>query len=263
VVIPTLNRPGEVVRCIQSVLSGEMQPERIVVCDQSRSDATRRAVEGRFGGSGRVEYLHLDRPNASAARNAGLHAARTDLLAFIDDDCRADRRWLAALVEEYTSASKGEDVAAVTGRVLPIFTKGRKLASSARVSTVRRVYRAQEGGIERGEWAPWDAGTGANILAPRHILLSVGGFDEGLGPGSQAYAAEDIDLLYRLMRRGAVIYQPEAVVYHPAEEGGRGYLRRSYRYGLGMGYMLARHVRRGDRTARRVLILYFRLRGVS
>lgn len=259
VVIPTYNRPDAVRRCLQSILSGEMQPQQIVVCDQSKSDATRHMIEAQFGQASIVTYLHLQKPNASAARNAGLYKAKTDLVAFIDDDCVADRRWLAALVEEYAAASKQEDVSAITGRVLPLFTGKRQVPSSSRVSTVRRVYRAQLGGLDRGEWAPWDTGTGANILAPRNTLLSLRGFDTKLGPGSQAYAAEDIDLLYRLSKEGAIVYQPGAIVYHPAEQSA-GRLRSRYRYGAGMGFMLARHIRRGDQTARRVLMLYLRMR---
>lgn len=257
VVIPTYNRPDAVCRCVQSILAGEMQPEQIFVCDQSHDRATCHMVEEQFGASNQVIYLHLDRPNASAARNAGLFAASAGLVAFIDDDCVADRRWLAALMSEYTGGEEG--VVAVTGRVLPLFTEGRQVASSSRSSTMRRVFRAADGGVRRGEWAPWDVGTGANILASRAILTSIGGFDTRLGPGSKAYAAEDIDLLYRLTRAGAVVYQPDAVVYHPAEQS-RSRLRSRYRYGTGMGFMLGRHIKRGDRTARRVLMLYLRLR---
>jgi GT2 family glycosyltransferase len=214
-------------------------------------------IEEQFGASNRVIYLHLDQPNASAARNAGLFASNADLVAFVDDDCVADRGWLAALVNQYRD--DGEDVVAVTGRVLPLFTEGRQVASSSRSSTMRRVFRAADGGMRRGEWAPWDVGTGANILASRAVLASIGGFDTRLGPGSKAHAAEDIDLLYRLTRAGAVVYQPTAVVYHPAEQS-RSRLRSRYRYGTGMGFMLGRHIKQGDRTARRVLMLYLRLR---
>jgi glycosyltransferase involved in cell wall biosynthesis len=265
VVIPTLNRPRQVRRCIESILRGERLPERVVVCDQGAGEAaseTRRLVEGAAERGVEVMYLHLSTASASAARNRGLDAARTDLVAFIDDDCTADARWLAALVGTYESTSDGVPVSAVTGRVLPVRGGGGGVAVSSRTSTERRLFNGRDGSMERGEWAPWDAGTGGNILAPRTTLLAIGGFDRSLGPGSAGAAAEDIDLLYRLARMGTIVYEPDAVVYHPLSTH-RARLLSRYRYGRGMGAMLARHLARKDPAARQLLLLYVRHQGAQ
>ncbi|MEO6456992.1 MAG: glycosyltransferase [Chloroflexia bacterium] len=266
-VIPTMNRPSALRECIQSVLDGEMQPEQIIVSDQSKSNSTRLMVEGHEwstgGSSVNVKYLHLQRPNASAARNAGVRATRTELVAFIDDDCIAHRGWLAALVGEYIDSKNMESISSVTGSVLPAFSSRGSVATSSRSSPERRVYRASEGGIDRGEWAPWDTGSGGNLLCPRRTLLDVGGFDTRLGPGTPARAAEDIDLLYRLARAGAIIYQPHAVVYHAAKSR-RDHVASRYPYGKGMGSMLVKHLATEDsRTARQLLMLYIRHQGAN
>jgi glycosyltransferase involved in cell wall biosynthesis len=263
VVIPTLNRPAMVRRCVESILRGERLPRRIVVCDQSTGTAaaeTRRQVESAPEHGVEVRYIHLAVPSASAARNKGLDAARTDVVAFIDDDCVAAEGWLAALMGTYEGTSDTEPVSAVTGRVLPMRTRRRGVALSSRTSTERRLFRGRDGSMERGEWAPWDAGTGGNILAPRTTLLAVGGFDPSLGPGSPAAAAEDIDLLYKLGRMGTIVYEPGAVVYHP-QGTRRARLLSRYRYGRGMGAMLARHLARKDPAARQLLWLYLRHQG--
>jgi glycosyltransferase involved in cell wall biosynthesis len=264
VVIPTLNRPGRLRRCLKSIMAGQRGADQIIVCDQSTSRDTHDAVEVLSADHAEFSYLHLDRPHASAARNVGLNAAQTDLVAFIDDDCVAHPGWLYALTQGFVEAGErlGErrsTVGAVAGRVLPLFPRNRKRgqAVSSRTSTVRRTYRREEGGMDRGEWAPWDVGTGANILSSRETLLKIGGFDEELGPGTAARAAEDIDLLYRLSAHGALLYEPDAIIYHPASSR-RGRLQSRYVYGLGMGSMLARHIATRDATAQRLLLLYVR-----
>ena len=263
VVIPTMNRPGALRECIQSILDGDMRPDQIIVADQSKTEITRLMVEDLTGSGADLRYLHLQRPNASAARNAGLRAARTELVAFIDDDCTAGHGWLAALVGEYRESREAGSVAAVTGSVLPSFSGKSGVATSSRASKQRRVYDASKGGIARGEWAPWDAGSGGNILAPRQTLIDIGGFDIRLGPGTPTRAAEDIDLLYRLTHAGTIIYQPSAVVYHAAKSR-REHLASRYPYGRGMGSMLAKHLKSGDhRTARQLLMLYVRHQGAN
>jgi glycosyltransferase involved in cell wall biosynthesis len=259
VVIPTLNRPGRLRRCLKSIMAGQRGADQIIVCDQSSSRETRDAVEVLRTDWPKLSYLHLDRPHASAARNAGLHTAQTDLVAFIDDDCVAHPMWLYALTQGFVEAGDRHTVGAVAGRVLPLFPRNGKRgqAVSSRTSTVRRTYRREEGGMDRGEWAPWDVGTGANILSSRETLLKIGGFDEELGPGTTARAAEDIDLLYRLSSHGALLYEPDAIIYHPASSR-RGRLKSRYVYGLGMGSMLARHIAARDATAQRLLLLYVR-----
>lgn len=263
VVIPTVNRPHLIVRCLGSIFAGELLPDQVIVCDQSHGEETRQAVAKLAYAPVRTDYLRLRRPSASRARNVGLHAARTDLVAFIDDDCVAAPRWLAELVGEYRAASRSERVAAVTGSVRPIFTEKEQRAVSSRLGEERRLFRRSgREGLDAEPWAPWDVGTGANIVAPRAVVLEIGGFDPKLGPGTPARAAEDIDLLYRLSARGALVYQPGAVVYHPAKDAG-GRLASRLVYGCGMGSMLGKHMKQGDTTARRLLWLYIRHQGAN
>ncbi len=259
VVIPTMERPAILAACLAAVHAGTRLPDAIIVVDQSRTPGARAATAAACADRPGVVYRHLAQPNASAARNAGLAMAQTVLVAYLDDDCLPERDWLTALVGEYESTAAIEPVAAVTGSVVPRFAPGRQVPVSSRQGGVRRVFRAGDGSLARGAWAPWDVGTGANILAPRAALAAVSGFDPALGPGTPAHAAEDVDLLYRLAPHGALIYQPAARVGHPAGTR-RDHLQSRFRYGAGMGAMLGRHVAAGDRTARRLLSLYLRHR---
>lgn len=257
VVVPSLDRPLVLARCLAHVLSGDLVPERVVVCDQSAAPDTRSLVAAMAGGGAPIHYVHLPQPAASRARNAGLQIAETELVAFIDDDCVPDPGWLRALVQRFERDAEEAPVVAVAGAVLPLVGSPGSVPVSSRTSMTPRRFVAAEGGLRRGTWGPWDVGTGANILAARSALLAVGGFDERLGPGTPARAAEDIDLLYRLARIGTLVYEPAAVVRHPA--GTRRQRLRSRRtYGRGMGEMLARHLRAEARDAAPVASLYLR-----
>lgn len=253
VVIPTFGRPAALRRCLAALSAGRRQADAIMVADQSTDSRTREMLDDQFP---RVVYRHLSPPNAAAARNMALHA-RTEAIAYTDDDCVPDPAWLEVLLGEYESG--GRDVVAVTGRVLPF---GRGLAVSSRDGVVRRCFRAADGGLDRGEWTPWDVGSGGNMLVRRATLAEVGGSDPRLGPGTPARAAEDIDLLYRLARAGTIVYAPKAVVFHAAQSR-RARVRRRYAYGRGMGALLAKHLEARDPAARRLLDLYVRHQGAN
>jgi glycosyltransferase involved in cell wall biosynthesis len=254
--IPTVALPALLARCIRSVLAGDRRPDRVIVCDQS-SDERSADVARSIQADGLITYLRLPVAAVSAARNAGIGSADSDLVAFIDDDCIAAPAWLSTLVDTYSRTATSEDVAAVAGAVLPLRRGTGGVPVSSRTSPKERQFRAVNGGLEHGTWAPWDVGTGANLLAPRRVLLAIGGFDTTLGPGTPGAAAEDVDLLYRLARAGTLVYEPAAWVYHPVTTRLQR-LRSRIRYGRGMGVMLAGRIRAGDPAAGALTSLYLR-----
>src|SRR5579872_1336099 len=59
----------------------------ILIVDNNSSDRTREVIEDfSRAGTCRVDYLFEPRPGLSNARNAGIQAARGDILVFTDDD---------------------------------------------------------------------------------------------------------------------------------------------------------------------------------
>ena len=227
VVVCTMDRPDALARCLDALRACTPPPAQVVVVDQGSSAV---APEG-------VEYLRMSERGVSRGRNQGARAATHELLAFTDDDCVPAPDWIGALERGYAEGIDG-----VTGRVLPL-PGGAGVPVSSRTSTERRTF----GG--RGE-TPWDIGTGGNLSLRRSAFETVGGFDEALGPGTPARAAEDVDLLYRLANAGCtLLYEPGAVVYHELKSrrsrvGGR------YGYGYGLGTFLGRHAASGDEHAR-------------
>lgn len=83
VIIPTYNRESSVAEATRSVLEQEGCELEVIVVDDGSTDRTAEVLEP-FGSAIRV----IRQPNAgvSAARNAGMAAARGEWLAFLDSD---------------------------------------------------------------------------------------------------------------------------------------------------------------------------------
>jgi GT2 family glycosyltransferase len=235
VVIVTRDRPQSLLRCLAAIEEGDRQPDEVVVVDQSSAaGATERELVG--GASLRVRHVHIAPSGVSAARNLGAGNARSDWLAFTDDDCVPSGRWLAALID----ACRTDDANAATGSVLPLVDGARLVAVSSRTDPNRRVFTAESGA------PPWAVGTGGNLLLTRELFDRTGGFDIRFGPGGRYRAAEDIELLDRMIGLHAkIVYEPEAVVYHEMKTQTERLLRR-YPYGYGMGALLTRRRGRGS-----------------
>jgi hypothetical protein len=87
------------------------------------------------------------------------------------------------------------------------------------------------------------------------------GLRRAAGAGSRGRAGEDLDLIDRLLRAGAMIrYEPEAVVYHERQDRTRRLASRSG-YGHGVGAACGLRLREGDRHQLLTLGAWLLLRG--
>jgi GT2 family glycosyltransferase len=148
--------------------------------------------------------------------------------------------WLARIAEEFASSP---EVVAVFGPFLPLRPLGGALAVAALTARRRRVQR----GLEE----VWRLGYGGNMAFRRQAVIETGGFDEMLGPGSpRGWGCNDVDLVYRVLRRGGVaVYAPDVVVWHVQRFGLRQALRREAAYARGAGAIVAKLLRCGDENA--------------
>jgi glycosyltransferase involved in cell wall biosynthesis len=96
VVVPTRNRARYLRVALDSLASQELEgPFEVIVVDDRSTDETAEVAARQD-----VQRVRLD-PGAgglNAARNAGIRAARSDLIALVDDDVIAPPGWLAAVI---------------------------------------------------------------------------------------------------------------------------------------------------------------------
>lgn len=225
VVVPTRDRPELLAGCLAALRPQLLPDDELVVVDS----AGRRPVEG-------ADVLRLAIPGASRARNAGWRAARGDVVAFLDDDVRVAPGWRAALPE----ALDGVDFAC--GRVaVPPAQEGveRPVAVTPALPETMLDPRSTQ-----------VLGVSANLVVRRDVLDGVGGFDDRLGPGTWLAAAEDVELLDRLLAAGhRGRYAPSLLAFHEQWRDRRALLRLDWGYGKGAG---ARAVWAGGARGRRL-----------
>jgi O-antigen biosynthesis protein len=243
-----MDRPSGLARCLEAILSGTKLPAAIIVVDQGIGDEAP-VVAADYANRGTPIVFRKEPPRGlSASRNRALSLARSAFVAVTDDDCVPHVNWIAALSESFGVFPEPD---AVTGRVLPFGQEspGRHAVSS-RTSTTGRDFRGRSA-------APWEVGSGANLAVNRECIRRIGPYDERLGVGTRARAAEDIDMIYRLLCGGALIrYAPDAVVYHERQTTARRRASRSG-YGTGIGTFCTLTAKTGDWRAGFVLLRWF------
>jgi mycofactocin glycosyltransferase len=201
----------------------------IVVDDGSRDGSAARAEAA----GARVINNH-GRPGPAGARNAGLDAAATELVAFLDADCVVAPGWRRGLA---TLIDADPQLALVAPRVrsLPLETAiGRY---ERRVSPLDLGPAASRVGPDRRvAYLP-----AAALIARRDALLELGGFDESMRFG------EDVDLVWRLVASGREArYAPSREALHRPRPTAAALARQRAGYGSSAPRLHRRH---GDAVA--------------
>ena len=247
VAVAACGRPDALGRCLEAIERQTARPAQVIVVDQAPSEQARRVVaESGLG----ADYLEQERTGLSASRNLALRTATGTVIAVTDDDCAPDPGWLAAIESAF---SRTPSPGAVTGSILP--PAGDPPPGTHPISL-------RESGVAvdyRGRIVPWGVGSGANFAAPVDSLRRHDGWDERLGAGSLGMAAEDAELIYRLLIGGELVrYEPQAVIRHEWQTRERRIATR-WSYGYGIGAMCGLRLADRDWFALRMLGGYARL----
>jgi glycosyltransferase involved in cell wall biosynthesis len=218
VVVCTRDRPEQIRKCLGR-LAGQHYPhyEVVVVDNAPTSGALRAVVEEQAGDGAEFRYCVEPRPGLSWARNAGTKAAKSAIIAFLDDDDEPDAHWLTAIAEGF---ARGERIGCVSGIVLP-----------ARLDTAVEGLFEQVGGHSKGRGFVRETfdksgpqsplfplppfGVGANMAFRRAALDRIGGFDVALGAGTPTSAGEDTLALTLVLLAGfEIAYEPSVLMWH-------------------------------------------------
>jgi glycosyltransferase involved in cell wall biosynthesis len=100
VVLCTYNRATLLAPAIQRLLSQSADAPRyeVVLVDNNSVDDTRAVIERHIASSvPPVRYVFEPRQGLSHARNAGIAAARSDIVAFTDDDVLVAEDWVQVI----------------------------------------------------------------------------------------------------------------------------------------------------------------------
>jgi mycofactocin glycosyltransferase len=229
VVIPVRDRTAELALCLNG-----LRNYRVLVVDDGSEDPAAVAAVAKDAGA---DYLL--RPvngGPAAARNTGLAAAGTPLVAFLDSDCVPAPGWLDRLLPHFADPV----VAAVAPRIVPYepdratgrlppkwLARYEGVSSTLDMGAVPSIVRP-------GSKVPYVPG--AALVVRAAVARAHDGFAGHLPVG------EDVDFVWRLAGRGwHVRYEPAAAVAHQHRVRLGSWFARRMDYGTSAAPLEQRH----------------------
>ena len=219
VIMPVERVGGDAERAIASVLSQDAPfAFELIVVSAAPLEVP--------GGTGVRNVVEPNR-NPATRRNRAVSVAAGEILAFIDDDARADSHWLATAAAYFDAhpdvlALGGPDPApddsSVSELISDTLLATRYIGSGIAAHENRRgvfdLHRASDVAL-------------VNLFVRREAFT---GFDEAIG-----YIGEDTALLEQLLQRGRVVYHDGVRVFHRRRAFPGPYLRQRWRYRVKTG----------------------------
>lgn len=170
------------------------------------------------------------RPGLAGARNSGAEHCTADVIAYLDDDARADPGWL----RELTRAYEADGLLGVGGQITPEWATVRPRWFPAEFDwVVGCTYRGMPTSPE-----PVRNPIGANMSILRTVFDAIGGFREELG------RLEETEISIRARKHfpdRVWLHWPAALVHHqvsPERERWNFFLRRCHNEGLAKATMV-------------------------
>jgi glycosyltransferase involved in cell wall biosynthesis len=221
VVVATYNGAHTLRTCLESLARLNYPDYEVIVVDDGSKDATPEIAK-QFPA---VRYLRQDNHGLSVARNTGIRAATGEVVAFTDDDCRADEGWLYYLVGDLLRG----DYAGVGGHnFLPPDD-----------SPVAAAVMASPGGPAHVMLTDREAEhiPGCNMAFYKWALEQIGGFDP-----IYRKAGDDVDVCWRLQDAHLKIgFSPAGFVWHYRRSTVKAYLKQQAGYGEAEALLIGRH----------------------
>jgi GT2 family glycosyltransferase len=211
IIVCTAGRSDALDACLLSLEPFQAQGAEVVVVNNRPARDALQEIRARH----QVRVVDEPRRGLGSARNAGIQASKGTLLAFLDDDARADPNWIPRLVAPFADPQ----VLAVAGSVWA------ETLVNPVSQAFDRLYRAHLPQSQLLVDAPRAKhpfplrlamqGTGSNLAFRREAFERFGHFDARFGRGTRIGSGEETDLLLRLLRGGGkIVVEPAARIFH-------------------------------------------------
>lgn len=223
VVIPTSGKAVFLERVLQALRSQGWPLAEIIVVDNNAVPQVPPQPP--------VTVIHEPRAGLSAARNAGLAAARSEFVAYLDDDAVPEPAWAGQLLAGmrcYEALAAGGTVQLATGEALPAW-----LPRESRSLLSELLYDGADiPDLDESRYL-----VGANFCVCRNAVERLGGFRSDFGRvGNLLRSSEELELCRRIQKAGGrVSFIAAARVFHQVRAG-----RLTRRYLLSRAYWQGR-----------------------
>lgn len=234
VIIPNWNGAHHLSTCLESLRRQEYTPLEVLVVDNASTDDSR-ALLTRDYPDVRLIALPQNR-GFTGACNAGIQAARGQIVALLNNDTEVKPGWVTALVDAF---ERHPEAGLVASKILLFDERDR-------LHTAGDLFRVDGRLFNRGVWekdqGQYDQETyvfsacGGAAAYRRAMLDEIGLFDDDF-----FFSCEDMDLAWRAQLRGyRCVYTPAAVVYHRLSATGGG-VTASYHDGRNLIWLLVKN----------------------
>lgn len=216
VLIASYQRPKELLRCLTALERQLHKPDQVILVVRLSDSKTLEALEMYKRDSLPILQLAITEPGLVAARNSGMAACETDILAMLDDDTVPHPDWLQRIFIDFL---EDDSLGGLGGRDR-CFINGAFDERKKDVVGKLQWFGRQIGNnhLGFGPIREVDLLKGAN-MSYRAAALTRAQCDirlKGLG----AEASEDVSLCLAVKRQGwKLAYDPAAVVDHYSQRG--------------------------------------------
>lgn len=231
VIVPTYNRPDKLRACLAALAKLDYPRDRfeVVVVDDG-SPAPLDSVVALFCERLNVNLIRQENSGPARARNRGAALARGELLAFTDDDCATDAKWLAVLEQAHLAAPTHM----IGGKMINAYADN--VYSTASQELIAYLYAYYESLGQPRLFVT------SNVAVPAQAFRKMGGFETRFGLA----AGEDREFCDRWLHHGlAMSYAPDAIVHHYHALGLSTFVRQHMNYGRGAFHVHAFRAQRG------------------
>lgn len=229
----SINQEEYLSECIRSIKLQTYPPHEIILVvddDKELFDFYRRIMPKY------VKIINSGGRGLSRARNAGVKNAEGNIVAFIDDDAYADKRWLEEMINGYSDPL----VVGTGGKLIAIWPNNRPKWFPEELDwIVGCTYK----GMPENESKIRNP-IGCNMSFKKNAIENVGYFKENIGRyGNQLLSGEEAEISIRILNMNPnshIIYNHKSTVFHkisPKRVNIKYLIKRSFYEGISKGYM--------------------------
>jgi glycosyltransferase involved in cell wall biosynthesis len=204
ILIATRNRPHQIKQCLKSILQNSFRDYQILIADQSDDEKTIEAINSFH--SKKINMIRMQK-GKSKGLNLLIKKAKTEILAFTDDDCIVDKDWLQTISQTYKNHPK---LAGIFGN-----TYGYKPEDHLQnfCPSLFKVEKFQIHTFKNLNY--YHVGLGNNMSLKKSVIEKIGHFQEWLGVGSIGKSGEESEIIFRILKNNFILAtNPKMIVYH-------------------------------------------------
>jgi glycosyltransferase involved in cell wall biosynthesis len=220
--IPTGGRQKKLIRLLNSIKCSSIHPYNLIICDTSINGSSKILDTVQLTGRN-ILYIRGNASNAAMARNTIIRHCITQYLAFVDDDCIVDPKWL----ECGLSAIQRHKAIVVLGNSLLL----NKNSLIAQAQYIRDSFwlKKKIGNDHFFDYSSFDS---KNMIINCHKFLTMGfRFDEEFTYGW--YDLSDADLGMQMKTKQVPVYYEKSMkLFHEEANTLRTFTKRAFGRGV-------------------------------